>query len=163
MSDTQLTLEQRATNAETRKHIMRVGQCINRVIHALLKRAEDHDACKLESPEVEIFTKFTPKLQGTNYGENGQESKEYQDMKAQMKSALEHHYARSRHHPEHFENGVNDMNIIDLIELFCDWKAASERHATGNLRKSIEINANKFGICPQLAKILDNSIDIFDK
>jgi len=44
-----------------------------------------------------------------------------------MKPALEHHYALYRHHPEHFQNGIDDMNLIDLVEMFADWKASSER------------------------------------
>lgn len=30
------------------------------------------------------------------------------------------------------------MNLIDIVEMFCDWKAASERQLDGNLLKSIE-------------------------
>jgi len=45
-----------------------------------------------------------------------------------MKPAIEHHYKNNRHHPEHFNNGIDEMNLVDLIELLCDWKAASERN-----------------------------------
>jgi hypothetical protein len=73
-------------------------------------------------------------------------SDEYQQCLNELKPALEHHYATYRHHPEHFPNGVNDMNLIDLCEVIADWKAASERHNDGNLIKSIEINAKRFHI-----------------
>jgi hypothetical protein len=52
------------------------------------------------------------------------------------------------------------MNLIDLVEMLCDWKAASERHNDGNIRKSIEINASRFTISPQLVKILENTADL---
>ena len=64
------------------------------------------------------------------------------------------------HHPECHKNGINDMNLLDLIEMFCDWKAASERHNDGNIRKSIEINGKRFNMSDQLVKIFENSVEI---
>jgi hypothetical protein len=52
------------------------------------------------------------------------------------------------------------MNLIDLVEMLCDWKAASERHNDGNIKKSIEINTARFGLSWQLAKILENTADL---
>jgi len=47
--------------------------------------------------------------------------------------------------------------------MFCDWKAATMRHNDGNLLKSIEINAGRFGISDQLKQILINSTPIIDE
>jgi hypothetical protein len=55
------------------------------------------------------------------------------------------------------------MNLIDLIELFCDWKASSLRHNNGNLLKSIEINAKRFNISEQLTKIFENTADFIEQ
>lgn len=152
-----LTQEQKATNFETCLHINRVRQLINRLVYLQLKRAEDHDQSKLEAPEVDLFTEYTPKLAASEYN-----SPEYQDFLKNLKPALDHHYGRNRHHPENHKNGVDDMNLIDILEMFCDWKAASERHNTGNLKKSIEINANRFNLAPQMVKIFENSINLFE-
>ena len=57
---------------------------------------------------------------------------------------------------------INDMNLIDVVEMLCDWKAASARHNDGNLRKSIEINAKRFGIDSQLVRILENTADLLE-
>lgn len=54
---------------------------------------------------------------------------------------------------------VNDMNLLDVLEMLIDWKAASTRHNNGNIRKSIEHNANRFGLSPQLVKIMENTIE----
>lgn len=151
-----LTLEQQATNYETCKHIQLVQKNLHYVVAGLLERAELHDQCKLGSPEVELFTEYTPKLAACTYG-----SDEYEGFKKAMSVALTHHYAKSRHHPEHFKNGINDMNLIDLIEMFCDWLAATTRHNDGNIRKSIEINGNRFGMSPQLIKIFENTAEEF--
>lgn len=150
-----LTTEQKATNYDTFRHIERVRNLLNACVVDLLHRAEKHDQTKLESPEVEAFTEYTPKLANSTYG-----SEEYKGFLAAIKPALDHHYAHNSHHPEHYKNGINDMNLLDIVEMLCDWKAASERHNDGNIRRSIEINANRFGLSPQLVKILENTADI---
>lgn len=147
-----LTLEQKATNYDTFRHIERVRNLLGGFVMELLRRAAVHDQSKLETPEVELFTEYTPKLAGVTYG-----SPEYEAFRRAMGPALAHHYARNRHHPEHHKNGVDDMNLADLVEMFMDWKAASERHNDGNIKKSIEKNADRFGISPQLVKILENT------
>jgi len=151
----QLTLEEQATNATTMHHINMVQTLLHKIVKELLDRADIHDQSKLESPEVELFTEWTPKLAGSTYG-----SAEYEGFRKAMGPALLHHYAKNRHHPEHFKEGVNDMSLVDIIEMFCDWKAATMRHNDGNIRKSIAHNANRFDLSPQLVRILENSIDL---
>lgn len=140
---------------ETIKHIQQVNDYLLQMIHELTLRAQNHDKSKLESPEKEIFEKYTPKLKGMTYG-----SEEYNKFLAEMKPALDHHYAENRHHPEHYNGhgGVNGMDLLDLIEMFCDWKAATLRHADGNLKKSIEHNQKRFSIGDQLTKIFKNTM-----
>lgn len=152
-----LTLEQQATNAETWKHINRVQELLNTCVIELINRGNEHDQSKLESPEVEIFTQFTARLAGSTYG-----SDEFNDFKKQMKPALDHHYARNRHHPEHFKKGIDEMNLLDILEMLMDWKASSERHNNGNIRKSIEINGPRFNMSSQLVTILENTVDFLD-
>lgn len=149
-----LTESHKATNYETFRHIERVRNLLNQFASELLKRGELHDQSKLTSPEVEVFAEYTPKLSGCTYG-----SDEYKSYLSAMKPALEHHYANNSHHPEHYENGVDGMSLLDLVEMFCDWKAASERHANGDIRRSIEINQSRFNITPQMAKIMNNTVE----
>ena len=150
-----LTIEERATNNDTFRHIERVRNLLNICVMELLRRGELHDQSKLEPPEVSVFTEFTARLATSTYG-----SEEYNSFKASMKPALDHHYAHNRHHPEHFKHGVDDMNLLDIVEMLCDWKAASERHNDGNIRRSIEINADRFKLSPQLVRILENTADL---
>ena len=150
----ELTQEHQATNYQTFRHIERVRNLLNAAIHDLLQRAEDHDQSKLGSPEVEVFTECTSRLAGLTYG-----SDEYKACLADMKPALDHHYRHNRHHPEHWGKGINDMNLLDLIEMFMDWKAASERHDNGCIRKSIDHNAGRFEMSPQLVAIFHRTAD----
>jgi hypothetical protein len=137
---------------ETIAHIQRVQQLVDELVHILEGQVGEHDRSKLNPPEKQIFDKFTPKLKGLTYG-----SDEYNACLSAMKPALDNHYASNLHHPEHFKNGIDGMDLIDLIEMFCDWKAATERHADGSLGKSIGINARRFRISPQLEAIFRNT------
>ena len=85
---------------------------MHKVLGLLLQRVQAHDASKLESPEMEYFAKYTELLAGLTYG-----SDEYKRVMAEMKPAIEHHYAKNSHHPEHYKNGINDMTLVDLIVM----------------------------------------------
>jgi len=144
------------SEADTRKHMDRVQSLVLEFVKRIKYAVWDHDKSKLESPEKETFDEYTPKLKGSTYG-----SDEYKEFLKGMDVALKHHYANNRHHPEHFDNGINDMTLIDLLEMLCDWKAATERHADGSITKSLEINKGRFGISDQLFKILENTCKLF--
>jgi hypothetical protein len=53
------------------------------------------------------------------------------------------------------------MSLIDLIEMICDWKAATLRHNDGDINKSIELNKDRFGYSDDLAQIFKNTVDKF--
>ncbi len=142
---------------ETCAHIRQVGTYLMIIEHHLRVRKCEHDYSKKNPPELDIFDIYTPKLKGTTYG-----SDEYKQYLTEMKPALDHHYAHNRHHPEHHKDGINDMNMIDLMEMFCDWLAATKRHADGNIMKSIEINGERFGISEQLKAILRNTVSYLE-
>lgn len=143
---------------ETQKHIETVRKYIRFMIDKIEMRGVKHDASKLETPEVELFAEVTPKLAATTYG-----SEEYNGFLDKLKPALDHHYASNRHHPQHFVNGINDMTLIDIIEMFCDWKASTLRQNDGNLLKSIETNAERFNMDGQLKQILMNTARMIDE
>jgi len=139
---------------DTAAHIGLVAKYLGMIEHQLRVREYKHDYTKMHPPEADIFDVYTPKLKDTTYG-----SDEYKQYLAEMKPALDHHYKHNRHHPEHFINGINGMTLIDLVEMFCDWLAATKRHNDGDIYKSIEINAKRFGISEQLKEILENTVE----
>ena len=150
-------MEKFSSIKDTLEHKQMVSHYMNIVIKELIERAEKHDNTKMEKDEVEIFDEYTPKLKGSTYG-----SEEYKAFLKNMKPALDHHYARYRHHPEHFPNGVRDMNLVDLIEMLVDWKASTMRHQDGNILKSIEINQTRFEYGKELHTILTNTVELFE-
>ena len=143
------------SHCETRKHIRRVGEIVNLMVSELLCRVTKHDASKTEEPEAPILEKQTEKLHSLTYLSD--EYKKQQDS-VDMKPFFDHHWAKNRHHPQYFPEGVNDMTLVDLVEMISDWKAASERHDNGNILQSIQKNMKRFKITPQLAQILKNTV-----
>lgn len=137
---------------DTLQHIGRVQKYIADVIFQLAGRSTLHDKSKLEEPEKSVFDRETPSLKTLTYG-----SDEYQAALNRLGTALAHHYAKNDHHPEHYDQGIDGMSAIAIIEMLCDWKAASERHNDGSMTKSIEHNVKRFNIEPQLASILWNT------
>ena len=139
---------------KTMRHIETVRNYLNSVILDLMARQEYHDQTKLKSPEVEVFEEYTPKLRDCTYG-----SDEYKQNMKEMKVAIGHHNRFNRHHPEHFDGGIKDMDLVDLIEMICDWRAASLRHNTGDIYESIEINQKRFGYSDELKNIFKKTAD----
>jgi len=145
-------MEKYDSKADSLEHIRRVGQLLNIASMEFLRRANVHDNSKLESPEKELFDEMTPLLAKLEYN-----SPEYMQSLERLKVALKHHYENNSHHPEHYSNGVDGMDLFDIVEMFFDWWAATERHNTGDLRKSIDSNEVRFKMSPQLAQIFRNT------
>ena len=144
---------------DTWEHIGQVQGLVLGVAQELVRRAWKHDQSKLSEPERSAFDEVTPKLAATTYP-----SPEYDEAKAELGKALGHHYRHNDHHPEHFEAGIHDMDLIQLLEMLCDWKAAGRRHKDGgDLRRSIETGAERFGYGPELKRILLNTVDAVER
>lgn len=139
------------------EHIERVQNYIGMITYLLINRGNNHDRSKLEEPEKSVFDEYTPKLREVEYG-----SPEYRQYLAEMKPALDHHYANNYHHPEAYVDGINDMNLVDIIEMLCDWKAANEKKDTMDFVESIKMNQLRFNLSDQLTKILINSVNYFN-
>lgn len=143
---------------KTMRHIETVRNYLNMVIREFLARQELHDQTKLEEPEAQYLEEYTEKLRGITYG-----SEEYKKQMAAMQPGIDHHYKYNSHHPEHYPEGINGMNLFDLMEMICDWKAATLRHNDGDIRRSLEINKQRYNIDAQLFKILENTVDFIER
>lgn len=139
---------------DTLRHVRRVSILLNQLAVELLTRANRHDDSKFGLIEKPHFDRETPVLKGLTY-----ETPEYSASLKRLGVALTNHYACNSHHPEHFPNGVNDMDLIDVLEMLLDWVAASERHENGNIFESIQKNKIRFGLSDQLVSIFEKTIE----
>lgn len=138
---------------DTKDHIEKVKKRVNEITIKLNVRAIWHDRSKLSEPEKSGYDQLTTRLADVVYG-----SDEYRAALAEAKPTIDHHYAHNSHHPEHYENGIAGMSLLDIIEMICDWKAASERTKQGSIVQSLGHNRQRFQIDDQLAAILENTV-----
>lgn len=142
------------SEADTLKHIKRVNSLLIDFSIELLNRAKIHDDSKLLSPEKELFDRYTPILKELTY--NGEA---YNKCLNVLKPALDHHYANNSHHPQYYKHGIDDMTLFDIVEMFVDWKAATERTKNGSMSESILQNKERFKMSDQLEFIFQNTVD----
>lgn len=136
---------------DTKQHILEVQAELFQFAHDLHLRAINHDKSKLESPEKEGWDNAAV-LKTIEYN-----SPEYHQSLRDLAPTLEHHYAHNSHHPQHYPNGINDMSLLDIVEMYHDWKAAIKRAKNGNFLKSLDINRKRFEISDQLYAIFMNT------
>lgn len=139
----------------TRKHITRVRNLLCDASDELHRRGENHDKSKfdpIEKGPLDEMQRLIDEEGPAPYG-----SDEYKRRTALLGPMLEHHYANNSHHPEHYPDGVNGMDLFDVIEMFFDWKAASERGGENDIGLTHSIE--RFKIDPQLASILANTAE----
>lgn len=139
----------------TMKHIARVRELLNEAAVTLFNRGDAHDRSKFDPIEQGPLDEMQRLIDAEGQAPYG--SDEYKRRTALLGPMLEHHYANNSHHPEHYENGVSGMDLFDLVEMFFDWKAASERGEESSM--GISHSVKRFGIEPQLASILQNTAD----
>ncbi|SRR6266704_538820 len=146
------------------EHKKQVASLMNMVISDLMQRAIVHDNSKFEPEEFDAFEEATPRLKEVVYG-----SEEYKAELRKIKPAIQHHYQVNRHHPEYFEfevegiHGITQMNLIDLIEMVCDWFAATKRSKDGDMAEGLRINRDRFHIDDTLFGILVNTVQLLSQ
>jgi len=117
----------------------------------LMGKAFIHDLSKFGKEAKEFSTKLN-RLSRITYGED-----DYKKILKELEPTLKHHYSLNRHHPEHWENGISDMDLSDIIEMMMDWRSSIKKHKDGSILASLEVNRKRFNISDQLYHILKNS------
>jgi hypothetical protein len=136
--------------SDVEEHKKKVSYWLTNFIHILTSRSVHHDESKLESFERSVFNEWTPNLKTVEFG-----SQAYKEALEGMGVGLKHHYENNRHHPEHYENGINGMTLMDLVEMVADWMAAA---GAKNQQVNLDYLAERFGISDQLVEIIANTL-----
>jgi hypothetical protein len=137
----------------TRRHIARVSELLGEAACELICRGAAHDRSKLTEEEMQPLARLQEVIDREGQAAYG--SEEYKRRTAMLGPMTAHHYAHNSHHPEHYPAGIDGMNLFDVLEMFLDWKAASERGEEGTI--GLSHSAERFGIEPQLLNILLNT------
>lgn len=125
-------------------------------IQVLQNRSLSHDDSKFGPEEFPVYASMIDEFAKHKFGTDG-----YIKAKEAISEATKHHFAFNRHHPEYHTNGIDGMDLLDIIEMLADWKAATLNHpdAPGDMVKSLDYAVKKYNISPQLATILLNTIE----
>lgn len=139
-----------------KRHIDRVRKHLLTFILLLQVRAQRHDYSKLQEPEINWW-KDMDKEPRYAYG-----TPEYVAKMRRWKFVFDHHYKHNRHHPEHFEFGVQGMNLVDVIEMLCDWIGYRDKISITEAISTVEQQMERYGFSEDLSCIIKNTlIDYF--
>lgn len=124
----------------------------------LMLRMLSHDRTKIGESELDAYAEIVPGFKNLQYG-----TEEHKAHGKRLGPAWKHHTEHNRHHPEHFESGISDMTLIDLVEMVCDWRAASMRGGYFDWERSLDQAKKNHGIDQQLFEILGNTCKLIDE
>ena len=125
------------------QHKQSVSHLLQEIASRLEKRANTHDDSKFNLDEFEGFCQ----MDNARLYEYG--SPEYEE-KIHTNNAAQLHVSRNRHHPEYWPNGIADMNMIDIIEMLCDWEIARQmRDIEQDTEKTWAMREKRFGLSEQ--------------
>lgn len=133
-------------------HKQRVAGYMQTIANDLFRRAYIHDNSKFSPEEFEAYEEAFPNLQKYAYG-----TEELRAELRKIKPAIQHHFKANDHHPEWHDQGVGGMSLVQLLEMVCDWLAASERSQT-DFSQGLEINKERFHIDEQLFEVIKNTV-----
>ena len=139
---------------DTIDHIQKVQLYLQQIIDDLQSRLLVHDRSKLLPPELDGYAGLSDAVRGLKYGTD-----EYKAAFEPFKIIIKHHYEANDHHPEHFQSGVAGMDMLQIIEMVADWKAASTRSSDA-LTPSLDASFKRFGIDDQLGLIIRNTVTV---
>jgi len=142
---------------DTGNHSRDVGHILDIIISELKEKSTSHDFSKMKNPEFDMFVDFLKDITKYKFG-----SKEYNEY-IESNQYCKHHFKYNDHHPEHFKNGVHDMNLVNIAEMFADWVAASAKRSDCSKEKIVENIiklCEKFKMGILLTQIFINTVDL---
>ena len=144
-----------STSSYTLAHINQVKSKMEFFASVLATRGTSHDSSKLIEPEYSGWLAMDQEPRYP-YG-----SEKYYDKINRYKEVLEHHYSLNSHHPEHFENPSTQMDLVDLIEMLCDWFSYSNNISWLEGYNTINSQCARFGLNDTIRHLLLNTFRNF--
>ena len=138
---------------DTINHIREVQRILSDICARLAMRGVEHDASKLTDREKPYIDEHYPRLRRMRNGTH-----EHQSAMKAIQPALMHHYMQNSHHPEHFDDGVSGMSLLDICEMFAEWMASARSNPDGDILRSIEVNKSRYNMDAQLVRIFQNTV-----
>lgn len=140
-----------STEDYIKSHVRSVQEKMGKITTLLEERAERHDESKLQEPELSGWKQMDLEPRYP-YG-----SPEYKDKMKRYNWLFRMHYSKNSHHPEFYDNDLSEMDLLDLIEMICDW--VSYGYVDKNKAYStFEQQLQRFKFPEYLNRILENTV-----
>ena len=121
------------------RHRTIVSATLRAIAYELMRRADLHDQSKLSLDEFEGFAKINRVGREHEYG-----SDEYfAALNAVDPNPIPLHYSRNDHHPE-FHAKITYMEFPELVEMVCDWYAASVTYGKTSFQGSLTVGFDRW-------------------
>lgn len=147
--------EEIKTLATILRHQKIVSFTLRELARELERRADLHDITKLQLDELEGFIEINQIARKHPFG-----SREYNES-LKNNQAIALHFSRNQHHPEHYPDGIEDMDFCDFIEMVCDWIGASRTYNTTKWDDVVAEQQRRFPIMPWRLAVIENLAEWF--
>lgn len=122
------------------QHINQVAYLLKEMARQIEARADIHDSSKFGLDEFAGIVHLT-KARKYEYG-----SPEYEAL-VHNNNAAKIHVKTNRHHLEYWSNGLDDMSLVDVIEMLCDWEIArQQRDIETDIDKTWQARQERFNL-----------------
>lgn len=85
-------------------------------------------------------------------------SEEYKQKIKRWSNVFKHHYQYNRHHPEHYEYGVREMTLVDIVDMTCDWLGYKEAMSITEALKVCDEQMKRYNISEDLRQVIFNTL-----
>jgi hypothetical protein len=133
-------------------------ELLSQAAKELIDRGLRHDSSKFDPEEAIPLAQLEELIRTQGPAPYGSEL--YIKRTKMIEPMVRHHYQHNTHHPEHWNEGIDGMNLFDIIEMVLDWQAATERNKDDAVNVSYSVD--KYSISPQLENIIRNTYAYLD-
>lgn len=121
----------------------------------LTERAIEHDQSKFSEEEREGYIWLTWMYQNRAVSQPN-------FIRNRVEKSLQRHRQSNRHHPEAHSN-PNDMSLLDLVEMVCDWTAVAQQIGESSALAWARANIKRWPFSAASQEKVFNIIDELDR
>lgn len=82
----------------------------------------------------------------------------YKEKLNRYKEVFQHHYKHNKHHPEHWSEYYCDMDLMDVIEMLCDWLGYKEDITLKEAEILVNQQCERYGFNDTFRHLLYNTL-----
>lgn len=107
------------------------------------------------SSEYNLYKEAVYAMKGLEFG-----TPEYNKVRPLLDQGFKLHSEVNPHHPEYYDNGVNDMDLLVFAEMIIDWCAAAIARGFKFKMSSVDNHAKRFNMDDEVLDIIKKNIEL---